>query len=74
MIKNITKEDLYQQLADEHGVSVAKVRKAAESQFKFVARTIKHEPTAKVRLRYFGVFQARPYKIKAYLDGKDENN
>lgn len=74
MIKNITKEDLYQRLADKHDVSVAKVRRAAESQFKFIAKTIKQEPMSKIRLRYWGVFQPRPYKIKAYLDGKDENN
>ena len=71
MIKNITKEDLYQRLADKHDISVAKVRKAVESQFKFVAHKIKNEPTSKIRLRYFGVFQARPYKVKAYLDGND---
>ena len=64
------KKELIQLLATEHHLSLGEVKKIVSSQFALVVETIQEGKFDAVRLPLFGVFRAKPSRIKYINDVK----
>lgn len=69
MSKKIKKE-IIQQLATKHGIEVKEVEKIVSSQFRLVEKTMAEGNFEAVRLPFFGVFRAKPGRIKHVNNAK----
>lgn len=58
------KKELIQLLATEYGLPLREVKKIVSSQFVLVVETIQEGKFEAVRLPFFGVFRAKPSRIK----------
>jgi nucleoid DNA-binding protein len=70
------KERLIEELAKKYGVPEKDVEKAVKSQFKALHKEMAKEDFPEIRLPFFGVFKAKPSRIKHLNNykNKDENN
>lgn len=66
------KEELIEELADKYNLPTSSIRKAVNSQFKFVKKKIGSGDFPKIRLPYFGLFHAKESRIN-HLN-KDNND
>jgi nucleoid DNA-binding protein len=57
-------EKIYNEVADEVGLSRAKVRVIAEAQFSFINLTMQKKDLSNVRLQYWGTFKVKPGRLK----------
>jgi len=57
-------EKIYQEVATEMGLSKKDVRSIAESQFVFVADTMREKELKDVRLQFFGLFKVKPGRLQ----------
>lgn len=64
------KDELIQELADKYHVDPKEVRRAVESQFKFVAEKMAEPDFPQIRLPFFGVFKANRTRIKHLNDAR----
>ena len=67
------KEELIEELADKYNLPAAQVKKAVNSQFKFVKDKIGSGKFPSVRLPYFGLFHANESRIK-HLNKSNNND
>lgn len=65
-------DKIYQEVATEMGLSKKDVRSIAESQFVFVADTMREKDLNDVRLQFFGVFKVKPGRLKHLSEGSKE--
>jgi nucleoid DNA-binding protein len=63
-------KEFYKKLAKEHNISQEEVRKACESQFKFLRSVIEKGNEEFVRLQHLGSFQVRESTKKKVKNGK----
>lgn len=66
------REEIIQQLAEKYNLPPAKIEKAVDSQFKFVAEKMKEEQLPSIRLPYFGIFKVNKNRVK-HLNRKSKN-
>lgn len=64
MAKPITKDRIIDRLSRKHSISKKKIEKVVNSQFKFVANTMKEGKFESVRLRFWGKFDVDPYRLQ----------
>ena len=75
MAKN--KKAIIQILATKYDLSLHKVQKIVNHQFKFVEKVMKKGDFDSVRLSYFGKWSVNPNRVKyltAMKERKDKNN
>lgn len=72
MQKNL-KDKLIDDLSNKYALPAKQVEEAVNSQFKFVAKTIKDGKFHSVRLPYFGVFKPN-MKQKQHYDNKEQKD
>lgn len=63
MARNILKDKLCKQVAEEYGTSMEEVRRIVDSQFTFLRKTIEHGAFDSVRIPMFGRFYVNPYRL-----------
>ena len=64
------KKELIQLIATEYGLPLQEVEKIVSSQFKLVAKTMAEGKFEAIRLPFFGVFKAKPGRIKSLKNVK----
>lgn len=64
------KDELVRLLAEKYNVSVADVREAVNSQFKFVKEHMETDQMPNIRLPYFGIFKPNKKRLKKILENK----
>lgn len=70
MSKKKGRKELVQILATKHSLPLQEVEKIVSSQFKLVEKTMLAGKFEAVRLPFFGVFRAKPGRIKHIKDAK----
>jgi len=73
MAKPITKDRIIDRLSIKHSISKKKIEKVVNSQFKFVAKTMKKGDFESVRLRFWGKFEVDPYRLKKIQEKSNES-
>lgn len=70
--KSSTKEEdkLIQILATKHRLSLSEIERIVSSQFRLVEKTMSEGKFESVRLPFFGVFRAKPGRVKHIKDAK----
>ena len=61
-------EKIYKEVAEEMGLSRSQVKTIAESQFSFVASTMRDKDLNNVRMQFFGEFRIKPARLKFLSD------
>lgn len=61
-------EKIYKEVAEEMGISKSQVKAIAESQFSFVANTMREKDLNNIRLQFFGEFRVKPGRLKFLSD------
>jgi len=65
-------EKIYKEVAQEMGLSRSQVQTVAESQFSFVANTMRQKDLNNIRMQFFGEFRVKPGRLKFLSDeGKE---
>ncbi len=65
-------DKIYGEIATEMGLSKKDVRSIAESQFVFVANTIREKELNDVRLQFFGLFKVKPGRLQHLSEGSKD--
>lgn len=68
-VRDLDRAPLYRQLAREHNLLISEVKKIVETQFEFLADTIRKGDLEAVRLPFLGLFHVKPGR-KKYLQAK----
>lgn len=66
-------DKVYQEVADELGLSKTLVIEVAESQFSFAKDTIRAKEMKDIRFQYLGKFSVKPGRLK-YLSDRSKQN
>lgn len=57
-------EKVYTEIAEELGISKTQVKSIADSQFSFIAKTMREKLFDDVRLKFLGIFKVKPGRLK----------
>lgn len=60
----ITKDRIIDRLSRKYSLSKSKIEEAVDSQFKFVTEVMRKGEFESVRLRFWGVYKVKPYRLK----------
>lgn len=72
MAKPITKDRIIDRLSRKYSLSKKKIEKAVNSQSKFVAKVMKKGKFESVRLRFWGKYHVKPYRLKKIKEKSNE--
>jgi nucleoid DNA-binding protein len=64
LARNKLKYEVYKEIQDEIGSSIAEIEGVVDSQFSFIAKIIARGLFESVRLPYFGRFSVNPYRLR----------
>lgn len=59
------RDDIAKEVADDLGISVDKVREAADYQFKYTRKVMEEGNFEAIRLPYFGIFHVKEGRVEA---------